>query len=59
MDIARALLANVFGLLACRGFSHPVTEVDENNRASRALRDGCAAPVVGNSVELVRPDKLS
>lgn len=52
--VARGLLAGVFAVLAERGAAEVVTEIDDDNEASRSLLIGLGARRVGGFVEMVR-----
>ncbi|MFF5359866.1 GNAT family N-acetyltransferase [Streptomyces scabiei] len=52
--IARALLAHALGALHASGFAAAWTEVQESNRAARALFEGIGARPMSSNLELVR-----
>jgi GNAT superfamily N-acetyltransferase len=54
--IARALVAQVFGVLLADGVGEVTAEIDYENAASRALFDGLGARPVRAHVELCRSD---
>jgi RimJ/RimL family protein N-acetyltransferase len=51
---ARALLGHVFAVLAARGASSVIAEVDDTNEPSLSLLTGLGARRYGGSVELIR-----
>jgi RimJ/RimL family protein N-acetyltransferase len=53
--LARALVAQAFGVLRERGVPEVVAEADETNTASNALMASFGARRVGGTVELLRP----
>jgi len=57
--IARALVAEVFGVLLADGVGEVTAEIDDENIASRALFEGLGARPVGAQIELCRHDGAS
>jgi ribosomal protein S18 acetylase RimI-like enzyme len=51
---ARALLGQVFAVLAARGAASAIGEVDDTNVASVSLLTGLGARRYGGNVELIR-----
>jgi GNAT superfamily N-acetyltransferase len=54
LGLGRALLDRVFSVLAARGQSEVLTEIDDTNVASRALLAGFGARRCGGTIELRR-----
>lgn len=57
--LARALLAQAFGVLHERGADEVSTEIDDTNVASRSLLEPLGARRAGGSIELVRRHRSS